>query len=118
MRPELLAYYPSQLLQALTDGPLLFLLLIVVWRKPRKPGIVGAWLLGGYGVMRIVSERFREPDQGVQLLVTPLGDFSRGQLLSFLMVAVAVIGGFIVSRREVEPIGGLLSGEATKRRSD
>jgi prolipoprotein diacylglyceryltransferase len=58
--------------------------------------------------MRIVSEHFREPDQGVQLLVTPLGEFSRGQLLSFLMVAVAVIGGFIVSRREVEPIGGLL----------
>ncbi len=110
MRPELLAYYPSQLLQAITDGPLLFLLMIVVWRIPRKPGIVGAWFLGGYGVMRIISERFREPDAGVQLLATPLGDFSRGQLLSLLMVAVAVVGGVIVARREVEPIGGLFSG--------
>jgi len=109
MRPQLLAYYPSQLLQAITDGPLLLLLMIVVWRRPRKPGIVGVWFLGGYGVMRIISERFREPDAGVQLLATPLGDFSRGQLLSFLMVAVAVIGGFIVARREVEPIGGLFS---------
>ncbi len=109
MRPQLLAYYPSQLLQAITDGPLLLLLMIVVWRIPRKPGIVGAWFLGGYGVMRIISERFREPDAGVQLLATPLGDFSRGQLLSLLMVAVAVVGGVIVARREVEPIGGLLS---------
>ncbi len=109
MRPELLAYYPSQIIQAVTDGPVLLLLMIVVWCKPRKPGIVGAWFLGGYGVMRIISERFREPDLGVQLLSSPLGDFSRGQLLSFLMVAVAVIGGFIVARREVEPIGGLFS---------
>ena len=108
MRPELTAFYPSQLFQAVTDGPMLLLLLVLVWLKPRKPGVVGSWFLGGYGVMRIATEYFREPDKGVALLSTPLGDLSRGQVLSLLMVVVSLVGGFIVVRRDVEPIGGLL----------
>ena len=111
LRPELTAYYPSQLVQALTDGPLMILLLVLVWLKPRKPGVVGAWFLGGYGLMRIASEGIREPDVGVPLLSTPVGDLSRGQVLSLLMVAVWLVGGFIVVRRDVEPIGGLLKSE-------
>ncbi len=111
LRPELTAYYPSQLVQALTDGPLMILLLVLVWLKPRKPGVVGAWFLGGYGLMRIASEGVREPDIGVPLLSTPVGDLSRGQVLSLLMVAVWLVGGFIVVRRDVEPIGGLLKSD-------
>ncbi len=107
LRPELTAYYPSQLVQALTDGPILMLLLVLVWLKPRKPGVVGAWFLGGYGLMRIASEGIRQPDEGVSLLSTPLGDLSRGQVLSLLMVAVWLVAGLIVLRRDVEPIGGL-----------
>jgi len=113
LRPELTAFYPSQLFQAITDGPMLMLLMVLVWLKPRKPGVVGAWFLGGYGVMRIATERFREPDLGVALLATPLGDLSRGQVLSVLMVVVFVVGGLIVIRRDVEPIGGLLRGGET-----
>ncbi len=108
MRPELTAYYPSQLVQAFTDGPILMLLLVLVWLKPRKPGVVGAWFMGGYGLMRIASEGIRQPDDGVPLLPTPMGDLSRGQVLSLLMVAVWLVGGFIIIRRDVEPIGGLL----------
>jgi len=108
MRPELTACYPSQLVQALTDGPILILLLVLVWLKPRKPGVVGAWFMGGYGLMRIASEGIRQPDSGVPLLSTPVGDLSRGQVLSLLMIAVWLVGGFIVVRRDVEPIGGLL----------
>ncbi len=108
MRPELTACYPSQLVQALTDGPILILLLVLVWLKPRKPGVVGAWFMGGYGLMRIASEGIRQPDSGVRLLSTPMGDLSRGQVLSLLMVAVWLVAWFLVVRRDVEPIGGLL----------
>ncbi len=108
VRPLLEAYYPSQILQAVTDGPLLLAILVLAWWGPRKPGVVGAWFLMGYGVLRMLSERFRQPDAGVALLATPLGDLSRGQVLSALMVLAGVVGLLIVARREVEPIGGLI----------
>jgi phosphatidylglycerol:prolipoprotein diacylglycerol transferase len=107
MRPLLTACYPSQLVQAITDGPILFALLVLVWLKPRKPGVVGAWFLGGYGLMRIATEGIRQPDVGVPLLSTPMGALSRGQVLSLLMVAMWLVAGLIVIRRDVEPIGGL-----------
>jgi phosphatidylglycerol:prolipoprotein diacylglycerol transferase len=108
LEPLLTVRYPSQIIQAITDGPLLFLLLAIVWWKPRKPGVVGGIFLIGYGVMRILSERYRVPDAGVALLHTPLGDLSRGQTLSAIMILIGVIGLAIVSRREVEPLGGLV----------
>ena len=40
IQPLLTAYYPSQLVQALTDGPLLFAVLAIVWLRPRKPGVL------------------------------------------------------------------------------
>jgi phosphatidylglycerol:prolipoprotein diacylglycerol transferase len=108
LRPLLTAYYPSQLIQALTDGPLLLAVLVIAWWKPRKPGVVGAWFLISYGIMRIGTEFIRQPDEGVAGLATPLGDLSRGQLLSALMVIIGAVSLVIVSRREVDPIGGLV----------
>ena len=58
--------------------------------------------------MRILSELVRQPDANVSALATPLGDLSRGQLLSLLMVAAGAVGLVIVARREVEPLGGLV----------
>ncbi|MHC5113111.1 MAG: prolipoprotein diacylglyceryl transferase [Planctomycetota bacterium] len=101
--PILTACYPSQLIQMVTDGPLLALVLVIAWLSPRKPGIIGGWFLVGYGVMRIVSERFREPDVGVAVWA----GLSRGQWLSVLLVACGVVGIWIVSRRDVEKMGGL-----------
>jgi phosphatidylglycerol:prolipoprotein diacylglycerol transferase len=106
--PLLTVRYPSQLIQAITDGPVLFLILALAWWKPRKPGVVGGIFLVAYGAMRIATEHFRVPDAGVALLQTPLGDLSRGQCLSVLMILVGVIGLPIVARREVQPIGGLV----------
>lgn len=104
LAPALEARYPSQFIQALTDGPLLAGILIIVWWKPRKPGVVGSWFLIGYGVMRIISERFREPDEGVALLLNLL---TRGQVLSVLMIAVGIITLTILSRRPAPHMGGL-----------
>jgi phosphatidylglycerol:prolipoprotein diacylglycerol transferase len=108
VQPLLTAYYPSQIVQAVTDGPILMAVLIIAWWGPRKPGVVGSWFLISYGVMRILTEFIRQPDAGVAGLATLLGELSRGQLLSILMVVIGVVALVICTRREVEPIGGLV----------
>ncbi len=112
MRPHLEAYFPSQLFQAITDGPILLLVLALIWLRPRKPGVVGSWFLISYGVMRIATEVWRQPDAGVVGLPMPWGEVSRGQVLSALMVLAGIVALIICARRAVEPMGGLRTGGA------
>jgi phosphatidylglycerol:prolipoprotein diacylglycerol transferase len=105
LKPLLTAYYPSQLIQAITDGPLLFLLLAGLWLAPRKPGVIGGWFLIGYGAMRIATEAVRQPDAGVGLVL----GLSRGQQLSILMIASGIVGLAIVLRRAVPKTSPLRS---------
>ncbi len=105
VEPLLTAYYPSQIIQALTDGPIVLAILALLWLRPRKPGVIGGTFLIAYGVMRIVTERYRQPDEGVALL---LGALSRGQVLSIFMVLAGIIVLILCQRRNVERMGGLL----------
>ena len=98
LRPFLTAYYPSQIIQAITDGPIVVPILALIWLKPRKPGVIGAWFLTVYGILRILSETVRQPDVGVELLL----GLSRGQVLSVLMIAVGIPAVVICSRRDAE----------------
>ncbi|MEQ8318560.1 MAG: prolipoprotein diacylglyceryl transferase [Phycisphaerales bacterium] len=97
MQGFLNARHPSQLYQALAEGPLLLVALLVVWAKPRLAGVVTAWLMILYGLGRIATEFYRLPD--TQFAVArPLG-LSRGQWLSVALV-VGGFGllGFVVAR--------------------
>lgn len=99
--------HPSQLYEALFEGIVLWLILWFVIRK-KKPfdGFVVASYLIGYGVFRFFIEYFREPDAGLDFplqwgaqdspnyLMTSLLNFSTGQILCFLMIAMGVL--FIV----------------------
>jgi phosphatidylglycerol:prolipoprotein diacylglycerol transferase len=100
LRPLLTAYYPSQLFQAVTDGPLLFAIMAILWRVCRKPGCVSGGFLVSYGVFRIMTEVFRQPDPGVAALATPFGDLSRGQVLSAAMVAAGIVMAAVCARRK------------------
>lgn len=111
----LTAYYPSQLIQASAEGIVLFLILVIVWLRPRKPGVIGAWFLMSYGVLRIGTELFRQPDAGVALLLTPLYDLSRGQVLSALTVVAGIGMLIVVIRRDSLLMGGLLRSGPTGR---
>ncbi len=103
--PMLTAYYPSQIFQAIADGPVLLFILAMIWLKPRQPGVVSGGFLIGYGVLRILTELFRQPDEGVAL---SFGLLSRGQTLSALMIVVgAAIVGWSV-RQKRPRIGGLI----------
>jgi len=75
--------HPSQLYQALLEGMLLFVLLWLYARGPRRLGEVSAAFLIGYGTFRFIVEFFREPDPHLGLLGLGL---SMGQWLSLPMV--------------------------------
>ena len=65
------------------EGLLLFIILWVYARKPRRTGEVSAAFLIGYGIFRFIAEYFREPDAHLGLLNLGL---SMGQWLCVPMV--------------------------------
>lgn len=75
--------HPSQLYQFLMEGLLLFVLLWLYARRPRKTGQAAAAFVFGYGVFRFIAEFFREPDAHLGLL--SLG-MSMGQWLCVPMI--------------------------------
>lgn len=115
--PALLsARHPSQLYQAFFEGVVLTALVWFVWRKARKPGVVGSWFLIGYGILRVVAEFFRLPDAqfGTSGKIGALGiELSRGQWLSVGMVAIGV--GFLIwiSRRKEQSYPGWMRSAPT-----
>ncbi|MDD0837943.1 prolipoprotein diacylglyceryl transferase [Curvibacter sp. HBC61] len=89
---SLLPRHPSQVYQFLLEGLLLFVLLWLYARQPRRLGEVSGAFLIGYGLLRFTAEYFREPDAFLGLL--SLG-MSMGQWLCVPMVlAGAVIWGW------------------------
>jgi phosphatidylglycerol:prolipoprotein diacylglycerol transferase len=99
------ARYPNNFIQALTDGPVLMAVLVLVWLKPRHGGTVFGAFLVSYGILRNVSEQFRVPDEDV----FAIGPFTLPMMLSAGMV-LAGITIIAWARRSRQPLaGGLLS---------
>ncbi len=82
------ARHPTQLYQAVVDGLVVGLVVWFVFRRPRRPGVVGAWFLIAYGLGRIATELWRLPDAGLAV-PRPLG-LSKGQWFSVMMVGVGM----------------------------
>mgnify|MGYP001608281276 CR=1 FL=1 len=75
--------YPSQLLEAATEGLVLFILLFIIRRYTQKTGVASAFFLIFYGIFRIFVEFFREPDLQIGYI---FGWLTEGQILSLLMI--------------------------------
>ncbi len=86
VKPLLTAWYPSQLFQASAEGPFLFITLFLLWWKPQKPGVIAGGFLLFYGITRVITEQYRQPDDGVSVVF----GLSRGQLLSAIMIASGI----------------------------
>lgn len=85
--------HPSQLYQFALEGVLLFLIVWLYSSKPRAVGRVSGAFLLGYGVLRSVSEFFREPDAF-------LGFLSFGMTMGqWLCVPMILLGGWLLLRR-------------------
>ncbi|MEO1235265.1 MAG: prolipoprotein diacylglyceryl transferase [Planctomycetota bacterium] len=85
--------HPSQLYAATLEGLVVFLVLAIIWIKPRRAGTIGGAFCVTYAVMRLVNENFRQPDTHLGLQALGL---SRGQwlsvpllLLGFVLIALA-----------------------------
>ena len=104
LQSVLTAFYPSQLIQAAAEGVVLFLILAIVWLRPVRPGVIGTSFLAAYGILRILTEVFRQPDEGVPILL----GLQRGQLLSVVMLIGFCIAVACVLIRREPRLGGLL----------
>lgn len=80
--------HPSQLYQFLFEGIILFIILWMYSRYPRKIGQTSGLFLIGYSLSRIFVEFFREPDQYIGLF---LDYISMGQILSLPMLIIGII---------------------------
>lgn len=104
LAPLISARHPSQLYQALAEGVILGAVLWLIARRPRLPGVVGAWFLMTYGVLRIITEFWRLPDAHLENPFI-LG-LTRGQWLSMGMVAAGAVALVVIRRWGGERIGG------------
>lgn len=100
------ARHPSQLYQALLEGLAVFVVLGLVWMRPRKPGVIGGCFVVMYAIMRIIGEQFRMPDHHLIHREFAAWGVTRGQLLSgvMLMIGVGCLGYWI--RRSGVKLGG------------
>ena len=83
--------YPTQLLEALLEGLVLFVILLWYGRKPRPAGSLGGLFLLGYGSFRFIVEFYRMPDEHLGYLAWDW--LTMGQVLSLPMI---VIGALII----------------------
>ena len=81
--------HPSQLYEALLEGVVLFIIMnLILLRKNYKIGTCSYVFLIFYGIFRIFSEFFREPDVQVGYLFNLI---SMGTILSFFMILAGTI---------------------------
>lgn len=82
--------HPSQLYEAALEGIVLFTILAMMIRMGalKRPGLILGSFIAIYGIARIISEFFREPDPQLGFL---WGGLTMGMLLSVPMIVVGAI---------------------------
>jgi phosphatidylglycerol:prolipoprotein diacylglycerol transferase len=79
--------HPSQLYEAILEGPVMFLIIWLMGRKEWPTGVISWSFIALYGLFRFSVEYFREPDRQLGFVV---GHFSMGQMLSFPMLLLGL----------------------------
>ncbi len=80
--------HPSQLYEALMEGPVLLILLWWLRKKRFRDGMMLVFFLLFYGVMRFFLEFFKEPDPQIGYL---LSYFTMGQILCITMILASLL---------------------------
>jgi phosphatidylglycerol:prolipoprotein diacylglycerol transferase len=65
------------------------LFLLWVSKKPKPTMAISAYFLIGYGLLRTITEMYREPDSHIGFDAFDI--LTRGQLLSILMMLIGII---------------------------
>jgi phosphatidylglycerol:prolipoprotein diacylglycerol transferase len=79
--------YPVQLQGALFEGFFIFLILLILWYRPQRSGVISGLFLTLYSAARFFVEYYREPDWQLGYLVFGL---TMGQILSLLFFGLGL----------------------------
>ncbi len=90
--------YPTQLLEALLEGLILFIILTIIRKFYKSTGIISASFLLFYGIFRSFIEFFREPDSQIGYIFNVL---TEGQILSFFMIIGSVILILFINKKRI-----------------
>ena len=94
---DLMPRHPSQLYEAFLEGFVLILIMnIIIFKKDYRIGTCSYAFLLCYGILRIFSEFFREPDAQLGYLFDL---FSMGTILSILMIISGLIIFIFLKKR-------------------
>lgn len=89
--------HPSQLYEAILEGPIIFFLLYWLFSRKVRSGMVFFSFLIIYGIGRFIIEFFREPDQQIGFL---WGGATMGQMLCLAMILLGSGGLYWLKNRE------------------
>ena len=106
MAQALTPRYPSQLFAGLTEGVIVFAVLLLLYIKPVKAGLVGGAFCISYALMRVVNEFFRRPDSQFIKDSGELPAITQGQMLSIGLFIIGVVTVAIALRSKEEKLGG------------
>jgi phosphatidylglycerol---prolipoprotein diacylglyceryl transferase len=95
--------HPSQLYEALLEGLVIFIVMMVLVRRRRPEGFLVGWMLTLYGVFRIFVEFFRQPDLQVGVNGFFAGWLTEGMILS---VPLVIVGVWLIWRTRGKPLPG------------
>lgn len=101
LRGILTPRHPSQIYEALLEGVVLFCVLWFLRTKTRQPrGVLTGVFFALYALLRIIGERFREPESDSPFVLA-FGFLTYGQFLSlfFILLGIAFIFHGIRSQR-------------------
>ena len=102
--------HPSQLYAVGLEGLLVLMVALVVHARHRRPGLSLAAVIITYGIGRMISEGFRQPDEGYELF---FGWMSKGQALSVPMIVAGLALAVWTWRRGPRPQSYQPPAEAT-----
>ena len=93
---DMLPRHPSQLYEAFLEGIVLLVILnFLILKKNYKTGMCSYLFLILYGIFRIISEFFREPDSQIGYLFNL---FSMGTILSVSMILAGTALFFVIKK--------------------
>ena len=92
--------HPSQIYQAFSEGLVLSVILFWFSKSSKPRGVISSLFLIGYGVIRFITEFFREPD--VHIGFDLLNLITRGQILSIPMVILGVIMMYYFIKKDLD----------------
>ena len=92
--------HPSQIYQAFSEGLVLSMILFWFSKSSKPRGVISSLFLIGYGVIRFITEFFREPD--VHIGFDLLNLITRGQILSIPMVILGVIMMYYFIKKDLD----------------